>query len=286
MLALRSSRLLQVPGSLPRIDWSHPLANGLIGYWMPGIGGGVDLTGVAPPLTINSGFTNDMTVEGPSDFSNTSGTNGGMSGLVGTGSPYLNQTAISMYWRGVPMGDNPDTSPVCIGVLYGTADASPNTVWCILISAFGGVNWSNLRGFWNSAGSNVFSNVGVALNSAYGKPCSVAATFLVGGNCNLYGRQDFSGNFTLTDTKAFGAAAPTNTGADPICINCFSASHGRATNGKSNLGVFWNRELTQAELTAFDADPYCFLIPKETYSPIIFLPVTGPTAILMPQACF
>ena len=43
-----------IRGSIPRVDWSHPLTQGLIGCWVPGAARGWDLTGNTPALILSS----------------------------------------------------------------------------------------------------------------------------------------------------------------------------------------------------------------------------------------
>ena len=51
----------QVPMGRLQIDWKHPLALDLIGCWVPGVMGGIDVAGKAPTLLpgTQSGIQNE-----------------------------------------------------------------------------------------------------------------------------------------------------------------------------------------------------------------------------------
>ena len=69
-----------LPNGGVRIDWSHPMTNGLIGCYLPGITRGIDLCGNVN-LTASSGATFDSTTpEGPGMLAGTAATRSGMTG--------------------------------------------------------------------------------------------------------------------------------------------------------------------------------------------------------------
>jgi hypothetical protein len=252
-----------VPLGRVRVDMSHPLAQGMIGCWIPGTNGGKNLVEGQPDLIKNSGFQLDTTVEGPSDYSFTSGVNGGLTAILPPSSAFVSGTTMSQYWRGVPMANPFVAGANLVGVNYGTADNSPYAVWMLNITGNSGTNWGQIRADWNSGGTFHTSSSGINLSGFYGNPCSAAATYNVNGNVNTYGRDIGNGSFLLGATDSFGGSVPTNTGTDPLTINCYSAAAGRATNGKTLIAIVWNVELTAAQLAWVDRDPYCFLIPVD-----------------------
>ena len=88
----------QVPLGPVAIDWSNPLADGLIGCWLPGASG-VDIAGKAPTLAYGAGAIVQATPEGPGEGVTTSASNTGMTAIVGA--PFTNYTALTIYWRGL-----------------------------------------------------------------------------------------------------------------------------------------------------------------------------------------
>ena len=92
-------RLLLSPASYgaPKIDWSHPLANGLIACYLPGVSRGINLVGcggdLAPVVAANN---SGSTIEGPAF--KTATTNDGLKGLA---PPAFLGNNNSYYWRGV-----------------------------------------------------------------------------------------------------------------------------------------------------------------------------------------
>ena len=101
-----------VPNGLLKIDWSHPLATGLIGCWVPGVMFGIDLTGNTPDLVgvpNGAGQLPGTTtcVEGPALQSLSGTLDFGLNGPVTVGGPLTTWTSLTGFWRGL-IGRKPE----------------------------------------------------------------------------------------------------------------------------------------------------------------------------------
>lgn len=231
------------PGPNLTIDWSHPLTRGLIGAFVPGVMGGVNLTGQCPPLAIKTATdTRKTTQEGPSWT-----TTADSAGLFGASCPaaFKTWTQFSIYWRGFFTSYTTNNTKV-FGIEFDNIGSTPFAVASL---GYGGSTGTNFVAEWNTAGTYTH-DVGVALTAGMQGMCG---TFKVGGNVVLYK------NGIVVDTTAFGASNPTNAGSS--LIN-FQTANGNAGNfsGSGNVGYMWNRELSAAEVTLLDSDPYAFLL--------------------------
>lgn len=246
---LRPGATLRIPRRLPTgnlsIDWSHPLTRGLIGCFVPGVMGGVNLTAQCPPLAIKTATdTRKVNQEGPCWTSTADS-----AGLFGASAPaaFTTWTQFSLYWRGFFTSYATGNSKI-FGVEFNNIGSSP---FVVASMGFGGNNVPFVVE-WNTNGTYT-ANVGTTLTAGFQ---SLGATFKVGGNVVAYR------NGLVLNTTAFGATAPTN--AASSLIN-FQTSNGNTGNlsASGNVGYVWNRELSAAEVTQLDLDPYAFLVADE-----------------------
>lgn len=244
----------QVPNGALAIDWGHPLAQGLIGAFVPGVSLGINFAGTidlarrGTPPTYSANFSSS-TQEGSAYYASLAGD--GLAALAPAS--WLTQTQ-SFYWRGVCSSS---TSIGLLGVQYSDPEGAP--YWFQGLTHGGGV----IRGEWNSgggytAGSGVSEEPGVF--RGYGVTFPGA-----GGNVLLYK------DGVQQTTTAFGASAPTSSATSTIILNSSTADNGRDISSWCNVAYAWNRALSAAEMAWIDAEPYAFLIPAEAELPALFV---------------
>lgn len=243
-------RLLPAPGI--KVDTSHPLANGLIGCWAPGISGGVNLAGGGADLTPTL-TTNDIIEDGPALAVTTSTSQLSALALA----PFIGwTTGFSLFWRGKTTASNPVDFTTLIGVSYSVPGGTPFSV----ASLHRRQTSTNIRAQTNSAGSVVdTADISVALGSTF----SAGGSFTVGGNAVLY----ING---VSRATAAIASAPNSTASSRVGFGntVFSSPFNSFT--LPNVGYIWNRALSAAEQAQLDAEPYGFLIPAEGEIPALF----------------
>jgi len=251
---LDNLHLRQTPRGPVKIDWSHPLAQGLIGCWLPGISGGIDLTGINPSLVARTASKTGVAVEGPGLVSDA--VNTGMKGVVGNTSPLTTWTdGFSIYYRGYKLGSGNNNCDI-LSIFYDSAGNFPFNVAGLTDPSTGQV-----ATVWNHGGS---LSQGTAKSVNNPGLNSLGGTFKVGGNAVLYQ----SG--VATDTTAFGSGAPTSTATSTVCIDTRADLSSQWQNSVCYVGYFWNRELSADEMAMLDADPYGFLVPAEGEMPQLF----------------
>jgi hypothetical protein len=251
-LPIGSWRRIQKPWtSIPRIDWSHPLARGLIGCYLPGVLRGHALVG---PKLANGG-------DGPGSFGVTaegaslrSATLGSAKGLVVTATSEFKDftRGMSLFWRGTLRG-NCDNYCTLIGIQYADTDVSPYYTFAVSAD---GTGYDILRDFHNEGSGTVVGN-SADVRGSYGKTISVALTGKIGTGVQFYVNAAPIGGMSSL------SGSPSSTGSSKIVINQgIDATH-RSANADCNVGYFWNRDLTALEVKQLHDDPYCFLIYPE-----------------------
>lgn len=253
---------LLLPGPL-KIDWSNPLATGLIGCWVPGVFFGINLAGNGTNLktdtTLATTATTGNTQEGPGLLSNT-GANSGLNGVCT--SPFLDYSnGKTHFWRGLPIAAATNTSNT-IGVAVDITGGTSNVLSSITLD---GARNPLLK--WNNAGTANNGGAG-GLTVTLGQMYTLAGTFAVGGNAILYVYGPGAAN-GVQNTTAFGASAPTGAGANTgICLNT-SENVFQNIKANCNIACIWNRVLSAQEISALNDDPYQFLIPAEGLMPAL-----------------
>jgi hypothetical protein len=249
-------------GQLPpfaklRIDSSHPLANGLLACYVPGVSGGINLAGRGGNLTpVNSAGnqTWDVGPDGPAWKTTIGGD--ALSGLAPAAFLGSNN---SFYWRGiftsVPASGNGN---YLMGIGYDNVSSAPYLFQSVDISHSSGficLEFDN-GGYTRQDDPNV-----VPVNTVIGS----CATFSLGGVATIYR------NGVSVGTVAYTVQS-TSTATSTIYICGNNASTARTIPAKTFFGCIWNRALSANEVAALDADPYGFLIPDEGEWPVIYLP--------------
>jgi len=248
-----------VPNAACVIDWSHPLARGLVACWLPGVMGGIDLTGNCPDMTYANGSsstnTNVLSQEGPA---------WGALGSASSNSPYMwcatppavyNSTVLSTYYRAdrngassnpggsgswalfindnnagsspyvsIAMGDNNTGAMTTASGFYQHAAGTYNFTSTIDLSSAGLVSWLIT---WNPAGNNIQYSKGVQKTS-----------------------DAWAGDNTMHLKST-----------SQISINTWHQFPTRLVSCLPYIICIWNRVLTAEEAAWLDADPYGFLLP-------------------------
>ena len=249
LLRLRRGQL-QKPG-IPRINWSHPLAWGLVTCYMPGAYGKTiyDLTGQSPHLAWQTNAARGLYVEGVG--LNSRAANGG---AQATATANLKMTVgASLFWHGLVVSqDIVVNSCDLIGVDYDNANNAPYFGYGITTGVLSG---TDIGLQWNSGGAAAFSSA--TLTPTNETLYSIGGTFAIGGNAVLYA------DGAVLNSTAFGASAPSYTASSMLSIGAWSSEPTYAFQGITGIACAWNRVLSAAEMLELHNDPYCFLIYPE-----------------------
>lgn len=254
----------QVPTGQVAIDWSHPLANGLIGCWLPGVTGPVDVTHQTPDLSLQSSAANvrDLTQEG-GGLKSTASSSG--YDLVGVPSSYLSWTGFTIYWRGYLFGVPPVAGSLYAGINYNSAATAPYIVVAL------GYN-TNFYLYYSDSGTLVQFNTTIAPAAGFE---SIGATF----SGVTLGKNYFYQKGALKATSGALTTAPSSSATSTLCVNADHNDATRNPNGICNICCFWNRQLSDSDMAWVDREPYSFLMPAESEMPVIYAPAV-PSIIL------
>jgi len=238
------------PGRVPtlpvEIDWSHPLANGLVACYVPGGARGiVDLAGNGPPLAMGSGA-----IVGP-------GSTG--AALVNTAANAgASSSDVPGIWRLASAGtlfvsaDFLASPSVGNGILWALNHTSVNVTPFVDYSLFVTLPGGKSAFAWNSAGAaNSLTSTTSAPTS--GKH-SLAASFVVGATISIY--QDA----VPVASGAWSGAGPSY--STPVAmLGANISATTRISNTAISVALTYNRALSAAEIAILDADPFCMLRP-------------------------
>lgn len=258
------------PQGVPRIDWTHPLAQGLVFYaFDTGTGVVLDLVGNRPQ---NFAGTIDPSGATPWGTGKTYG---------GSGAVYFNSDADIR---------NPQTaqfSCACAYVQTGTVAAYTRPFGRTAENG-GGQPYYNWDWEINPVGNG--QNI-VSFNAAAGSFTTTRATWT--GNANNV----FTSLLTTVNapaTTAIGYAqgqsigqdttdgASNDNNGDYIIFAAGTITSPSSFIGSVFYGALWNRVLTAAEALQLHLDPYCFLIPAEAEMPALFVSGGAAAASLTP----
>ena len=241
------------PQGVPRIDWTHPLALGLISYWYDtGLGFYVDLV------------TGDTTTSG--------------SGSI------VPITDASLYGTGFEF---PNTGPQVIkarGLFPRQSFAAPYSYACGW-NALGAPTASTYSSFFN-----VYSDSGTAAIQVYCAPTGALFSTLANsaGIALTPSATAPTSGFHVAVGVATGASAESAyldgvlKGTDTSTATLSSSTFRMVINGLSKdgtdasginaqlfFGAVWSRPLTADEAKFLYTDPYCFLLPAEPELPVL-----------------
>jgi hypothetical protein len=220
-------------GASPTVNWDHPMANGLIGAYLPGIAWH-DLTGINGPLTnVNSVCIPAMTADGPS-LSNSGATLDALDTAAGAMDSRISNWSVKLSyyvrWRqiastGTSSGGTmfvQDASNSSVG-FASSAGGTPSNLYCMFYTNFS-------RTAAGSGVSNAIHGVCCAM-----QPNGSASTAWVDGV-----------QYLTTTTAGVSTCTQANTKLS-IC-------------GFSDISVlavyFWNRLLTITDAVWLENDPY------------------------------
>lgn len=245
----------QIPTGQLEIDWGNSLSNGLVGCWVPGVAGTIDISGNVSPMTLQSTKILQGTPEGVGLKSNTNTPGSGMTALAPP--VYKGWSAFTLYWRGMLVG-TPVGSSNFIGICYDNAGNSPFQL--LSLSANPGV--TNFLWFYEITGSSFSDASFISALPALNKMAS-AAIAIDGTGLSAYQNGIFD--------SASSAEAPVATGTATtlIQINGDFATGSRDPAAILNIAMAWNRKLSAAEIQAIDLAPYGLLIPAEYDLPLM-----------------
>jgi hypothetical protein len=254
----RANQAQLPPGSREfNIDGTNPLSNGLVCCYVPGLAGGINLTGQGFNLTLARASAG-VTQEGPA-LVTAQGTAVGSSFSPGipTGHPLVTSQQITLYWRGLlTTAVNPSA---LFGVNYDYTDLAPFHVYTISCS-----NTANkMRIGTNTGGGTptVIDGPDSTSSITNGTFISVAATF----NGTATGSAQFYYN-GLADgaSQALTAQWANLANTSLVCLSGESGGAGGTAQGTScNIACIWTRLLSATELLALHRNPYQFLLGDE-----------------------
>lgn len=238
----------RVPSGKVKINWTHPLATGLIGCWVWGVSGGINLVGGSPDLIRSSSVTDSPDADGPAlGFTTNPST------MLALAPPaFTSWTEMAMFGRLRTHPSNlPSDYPMVIGTTYDNAGGAPYAIACIMRRPSN----SNYMAFSNSAGT--IASTGEWAGTP-GNTDNIGANFKVGGNIDLYA----NGPLVLQSTLP---SAPNTTSTAQLGCGVGVVSPGSGVLQATSLyvGYIWNRVLSADEHMTLHLDPYCFLIYPE-----------------------
>ena len=243
---------LGMPGRVPtqpvEIDWSHPLANGLIACYVPGgARGAVDLTGIGPLVAIRSGSS-----IAPSSYGAALGSFATSPGaFTGTIPSAWKLTTGGTIFSAIELTGTPVASSTIFGLAYNSAGTSPFNDYVLSFNGSAQPNFSYNHGGTFASVQSTGASLGVGRHT-------VAGSFVValGGAIAIY--QD--GAVVKTGTWA-AAPPPSYTGGGYLQIAGDNSVTSRIINGSTAISLIYNRPLSAAEVAALDRDPFCMLRP-------------------------
>jgi hypothetical protein len=254
------------PVGVPKINWQHPLAFGLISYWFSvGTGRPVD-------LVLNRQSINDASALS----------------AVGAATPYGQAGA---YTGANQSSHDPANFPVqswahpysCAAGFYqiGSATVTSTPGYFGVVDATGNdafmlYNPSATTFGLSIANNSPANNFTFANNTFY--VVVGATTGASSWNCWVNGVAQTAGALSTT-------FAGTNIGVEFGATSLNLAGPG-FTNAVTFWGAIWNRQLSQAEAILLYTDPYCFLLPPESsmpaLAPVVVSVVTSGTSFTVP----
>ena len=252
-----SPSLQMLPSGSLDIDWTHPIANGLLSCHVPGIMGTIDLVTGQNYLSKDGSPIFGLSRDGPALISN--GTNtGGMSGTAPAA--LLNLPSISIFLSGYQGGAATQFSHP-LGISY---DSVPNDPY--LYIAFTNNTTANVWQLeFNSGGPGFYQSTS-GFTYTQNADISLGGTFnSVSGNAYLYG-------YGVEKASLTGLTSAAQAGSTARFILMYEASMSTQDTAIScNIACFWGRELSHDEMAQLDREPFCFLVPAEYELPALYV---------------
>lgn len=246
-----------IPGQVPQgflsIDWTHPLANGLMFYYLPGVTTfDVALKDPQPVGQFGGSFLFGSSPEGPAGDCTINNAGNGFATASSSIPGASSVTAMSIYARGYKAGVPPTNTAVIGGLTF----ANPNVSPFVMLWLQYGVSTTIPRLAWNHAGS--LTPLPFITSFGTSQPFSLGGSIVSGGNAKVY----YNG---VLDNSTAGVTLTASNGAVLI---------GGNGNMQHTILCGWNRELTADEMMRIHLDPYGMLIPAEFDLPAVALATT------------
>jgi Alpha-L-arabinofuranosidase B, catalytic len=235
------------PPGIPRIDWRHPLAQGLVFYGFDtGTGLLIDLAAGRPASFVGTKAGIAPSAFGAGILWNNSNTayflqDAAIEAATAAGDYTAACAILPTNTSGLAAGALP------FGRLIGNF-TSPYYDWAFDFS--GGQIYGSLL---NSA---TYANIGNPVTISNDQFASLALTAVAGTSAAFYGNGAQSGSIST----GLAIASNNSAGSNIYLSGASSSSSIRPFIGFVYYGAFWKRALSAAEIAALHADPYAFLI--------------------------
>lgn len=208
---------LQVPTQPVEVDWSHPLADGLVALYIPG--------NTFCDLAVKNGTLAPGGTSGGADSISSSARGPGFattgSYLVAAANPVVQQSALTVAWFG-NLNSQPANDTTFIGLVPGTSypPPSPYTNYQLYYVSFStalGIGL-NLDGtFTDFPSSLAWDSVHSSFITTFNLPAG-------GGSIDFYGDGIFSSSTSTTNALQFMSGSYFWVGADSRATNAFTAA--------------------------------------------------------------
>lgn len=278
---LRADTRLWTPGQVkptgvPRIDWSHPLAQGLLFYGFDtGLGVILDLAGGRPSQQMPSASikaSNSVTPWG-SGLNWTPGS--GTDGRFFSSDAAIRAATANPPWTAAMATVQKATNAQVERPFNRTAGNGSGATcnWLFQYPAS-----SSQLSFYLNSGGTVAGPVGTFSGSLNSLVTAVGVA-TSGSTASFYANGALVGSLT-------GLTIGSSNTNDAICFSGDSSANSQhAGSGFVFYGAFWNRALSQAEILQLHLDPYCFLVPGEGEMPALPQTAVAPAVAGVSAAC-
>lgn len=237
-------------GSIPRINWGHPLTFGLVTYVYDVGGFCVDLIGGSSGI-----FATATTVPRAATPFGSGYVYSSTSGAIQTGPPALalfangtNNASVAPW--SLVAGFFVTTNPTGVGCIFGLSDTGGNNIFSFSVATSTTVDFGTSNGIADMNGITVPNFISQYSTLGMTAPTTSSAIGYFNG-LNVASQ-------TTSNATTCGAQVPT--------INTLTQS-GLSFNGNYTGSVFyggaWNRSLSATEMLQMHFDPYSFLVYPE-----------------------
>lgn len=237
-----------------RVDFGHPLAQGLVGAWVPnpdGLGTGNGTWGMAevifgqdPLIDMQAGTptVKRVTMSGP-----------GLAGPARTGvmSSRLRLNAGTIFWTGTITANIAGSGAGYLaGTSYNASNSSPFDAMTIIRPS--GDSTSIRFGYNDGASPQNVTVASMIASTDYGNPLSFAATFGVATVHGYKNGRQIGSAARVGTTIAYDAATAGFSINGTYRADIFSAN----PNSITTLALIWNRELTATDHLLLAVNPF------------------------------
>jgi len=224
------------------VDWTHPLARGLIAAYLPSQGLR-NLAGLGADLAFGSAANFRASAHGivvPGTAAN-EGANSGA--LPSTMRP---TSSASIFWAGSVTAGTFNTT--MLGLEHNNSNSNP---WMSAVLFSAGAGTVTLG--YNVSGS--YSEIGGAYLDTSGAFATYAGTLEMGGAATVY----FNG--AQAASQAVGAGSIQYDATAEVDFCAFAADPSRTLNGVGVVGCIWSRALSASEVAALHFSPFSLFVP-------------------------